>query len=90
MPEVVGGADKPLAIMNGTIAAAAIMATGFVLYIPFAIIVHVFLRWLTKQDPYLRLVYRRYNRQADRYEPWPRATAKPGARPDGFGRGLPC
>lgn len=87
----VGGADKPMAVLNGTFAAAATMATGTVYFVVVAVFVHVFLKWMTKQDPWFRPVYITFNNHGEVYEPWPAERSRTRySRPAGFCRDLPC
>lgn len=86
-PQTLGGAERRLAIVNGTVAAATIGALQTLWYLPLAWAVHRLLRWLTRRDPFFREIYMVYNRHGDIYDPWPQAGRE---RPYGFGHGLPC
>ncbi|MDE3021451.1 MAG: VirB3 family type IV secretion system protein [Pseudomonadota bacterium] len=88
--QTLAGVERRLAIFNWTLAAVFVLGAGMVSYLAVAFILHAFLRWITRKDPYLRLIYIRYNRQADEYDPWPHATQKQNRRPHGFGRGHLC
>lgn len=88
--KTIGGVEKRMAIANGTLAAALTMGTNQPLFIGLAIVVHFFLMWLTKKDPFMVKVYVRYAALADIYDPWPRRTHKRNQRPEGFGRNLLC
>ncbi|PZP64978.1 MAG: conjugal transfer protein TrbD [Azospira oryzae] len=85
-PQTLGGVERRLAIVNGTLAVAASAALWSLWYLPIAWAVHRLLKWLTKRDPFFREIYVVYNRHADVYEPWPDGGLD---RPHGFGRGLP-
>lgn len=50
---------------------------------------HIFFRWIYRNDPRLIKAYIRYMREADYYDPWTRRSIAE-ARPKGFGRGLHC
>ncbi|MBU6460732.1 MAG: VirB3 family type IV secretion system protein [Proteobacteria bacterium] len=84
------GVERRLAILNWTIAAVFVLGAGFILYLAVALLLHGLLRWMTRKDPYLRMIYVRYNTQADDYDPWPHALQRQTCRPRGFGRGLLC
>jgi len=49
---------------------------------------HNALKALSKNDPFVRRIYIVYQRQANRYEPWPEPTPKRGHRPTDMGRGI--
>jgi type IV secretory pathway TrbD component len=84
------GGERGLVIANTTVAAATVMGLKTLIWIPIAIIIHGFLVWLYKADPMTRLIYRRYNIQTDRYDPWPHANTEVNPRPEGFERGNLC
>jgi type IV secretion system protein VirB3 len=88
--KTVGGVEKRMAIANGTLAAALTMGTNQPMFLLLAVVVHFFLMWLTKKDPFTVKVYMRYALLADIYDPWPRRTIKRNARPEGFGKNLLC
>ncbi|MDE3021168.1 MAG: VirB3 family type IV secretion system protein [Pseudomonadota bacterium] len=86
--ETAGGAEKSLAVLNFTLGLAFVYATKILwLPIPFAFM-HIFLRWLTKKDPFIRKSYIKYNRMSDRLDPWPSQNMKKAWRPEGFCRGI--
>lgn len=85
--KTIGGVERKLFILNQTFMLTFVMGMSMLFYIPIGIILHFVLAKATKKDPFLRLIYIRYNRQADRYDPWPHAVQKHNARPEGFGRG---
>lgn len=84
------GAERGLVVANTTIAAASVMGFTTFYWLPFAFLIHIFLVWLFKRDPMTRLIYIRYNGQADKYDPWPHADTEVNARPEGFERGNLC
>jgi len=51
-------------------------------------VVHQAFKSLSRNDPMIRVIYVRYQTQADRYEPWPEGRSVRGLRPIGGGRGL--
>jgi type IV secretory pathway TrbD component len=85
-----GGVEFRLAMLNGTISAAIVMALQNWYYIPVAILIQLFLAWVTKKDPLVVKIYARYNLLGDVYDPWPRHTMRMNSRPEGFGKGLIC
>lgn len=88
--KTIAGVEKRMAILNGTMAAALTMGTEQLGFIPLAVILHFFLMWVTKKDPFTIKVYARYALLADVYDPWPKRTNKRNPRPDGFGKDLLC
>lgn len=84
------GGERGLVISNTTLAAATVMAFKSFLWLPIAVGIQAFLVWLYKKDPMSRLIYIRYNAQADRYDPWPSADTEVNSRPDGFDKGNLC
>lgn len=89
-PLLIAGVEKPFAIVNFTLAVLMAGDLKFYAWLPLAILAHLVLRHITREDPFTRLIYVRYNRQADHYMPWPKVRVSLGLRPQGFGRGLPC
>ena len=87
---MLGGVESRVAIVNATLAAALAMGLGLWAWLPAAVIVHALAARAMRRDPFARQVYAAYLRQADRYDPWPRAGMPRGARPPGFGRDLLC
>lgn len=88
--KTLAGAERGLVIVNVTVAGAVVMAFESWLWVPVAFMIHAFLVWLHKQDPLIRKIYLRYNRQKDRYDPWPHAMDTLNSRPDGFDKGNLC
>jgi len=89
-PLLIAGVEKPFAIVNGTLAIALVGDLHLWGWVPMAVLAHLILRRITLDDPFTRLIYVRYNHQADSYDPWPHVRIKRNRRPDGFGRALPC
>lgn len=88
--KTIGGAEAKLAIFNGTLTAVCVMGLKIWPFIFMGIAVHLVLVRLTKNDPFLRQIYIRYNRQAFTYDPWPHAVQRYNQRPLGFCRGVLC
>lgn len=88
--KTIAGVESRLAILNGTFALTA----TFALESPFPLVVaigaHYVLRYLTKSEPNLMLIYMRYRTLGDIYDPWARRNMSQHARPKGFGKGLLC
>lgn len=90
-PQLVGGVERPLAILNATVAGVFVLDLHVWCYLPVAVGIHWLLRRATRQDPFMRPIYARYARQADAYDPWPHAARSGGpVRPRPVGRGLLC
>ncbi|NDU86596.1 MAG: hypothetical protein G3I09_00205 [Ferrovum sp.] len=89
-PLLIAGVEKPFAIVNATLAIALVGDLHFYGWLGVALLIHGFLRHITADDPFMRQIYARYNRQADSYDPWPHAGSGRGKRPAGWGRGLVC
>lgn len=86
--KTIGGVERNLFILNQTFMLTFVMGLQMMFYIPIGVILHFILVRATKKDPFLRLIYLRYNRQGDRYDPWPHAIQRHNSRPEGFGRGV--
>jgi len=84
------GAERGFVIVNATICLATVMGLKTLIWVPVAFAIHIFLVWLFKNDPMTRLIYKRYNQQGDRYDPWPRANVEINDRPEGFDKGNLC
>jgi type IV secretion system protein VirB3 len=86
-----GGADRGLAIANGTMTMLLCYSSMTPTFLVVGIGVHWLLRWKSSKDPWWKQVMTVYNRYADVYEPMP--TSKFSARfkrPYGFDQDLPC
>ena len=88
--QLIGGVEKQLVILNGSLGLAISIALNNLWYIPVGMMLHFFLAWGTRKDPDFRRIYIRYSLLADIYDPWPRVSMKTNMRPKGFGRGLLC
>lgn len=84
------GAEKSLAVANLSITMAFVMAAQVWQWLLVGPVVHAFLVWLTKRDPLTRMIYIRYMRQGNRYDPWPRDGHQLNPRPRGFCQGVLC
>lgn len=91
LPRQMGGADRTLAIANGTVTLLLCYTSMTPAFLVVGIALHMLLRWKSSRDPWWREVNRVYDRYADIYEPIP--TTKFSARfkrPYGFDQDLPC
>lgn len=88
--KTIAGVESKMAILNGTLTVAITMGLETLYMIPIAIVNHMFLKWLTKNDPYLIKIYGQYRVFADVYDPWPHSSIKTNARPKGFSKGTLC
>jgi len=88
--KTIAGVEAQFIIANGTIAVAMVMGASQVYWIPVAWLLHQLLKKIYQADPNIRLVYIRYARQADRYDPWPRINQIHNHRPQGWGRYMLC
>jgi type IV secretion system protein TrbD len=91
LPRQMGGADRGLAIFNGTMTALLCYTSWSPAFLVVGVLVHVFLRWKSSTDPWWRIVTLVYNRYPDVYEP--KASSRLSARfkrPYGFDQDLPC
>ena len=88
---MVAGADRFLAILNGTITALLCYSSMSPWFLAIGFGTHALLRWVTQRDPWWRRILIVYNRYGDTYEPnvsLPFATRY--KRPYGFDTDLPC
>lgn len=88
--KTLGGVEKRMAILNGTMALTLTMAMNQPGFLALAVVLHFFLMWVTKKDPFTIKIYARYALLADVYDPWPKRINKRNPRPDGFGKNLLC
>jgi type IV secretion system protein VirB3 len=90
-PSLVAGVDPKLLVVNyGFVLLVMLLFRDLRIVAVFAVLAaaaHVFLRGIFRKDPWLRPIYIRYMRQADRYDPYPEIEPRRGLRPIGFGRG---
>lgn len=88
--KTIAGVESKMAILNGTLVTAITMGLETLNMIPIAVVNHMFLKWLTKNDPYLIKIYGQYRVFSDVYDPWPYRSIKTNARPKGFSKGILC
>lgn len=86
--KTIAGVESRLFLGNATITVALVQALANVWFVIFGFILHAFFYWLTKKEPLIIKIYGRFNRQGDRYDPWPRSNQRFNQRPRGFGRGM--
>lgn len=86
-----GGADRGLAIANGTMTALLCYSSMTPTFLVVGIAVHWLLRWKSSKDPWWKQVMTVYNRYADVYLPMPTTTFSARfKRPYGFDQDLQC
>ncbi|MGF6735545.1 type IV secretory pathway TrbD component [Paraburkholderia youngii] len=91
LPRQMGGADRGLAIANGTLTLLLCYTSMTVAFLPVGCVIHWVLRWKSSRDPWWRDVMLVYNHYPDIHEPLP--SGKFSARfkrPYGFDQDLPC
>lgn len=86
----IGGVEKRLAIMNGTLTAALLMGSHFPPAVLIGIATHLFFRHVTENEPRIVAIYLRWTKQGARYDPWVHANQNRNHRPDGMGKGNLC
>ena len=91
LPRQMGGADRALAILNGTMTLLLCYSSMTPTFLVIGIGVHWLLRWKSNRDPWWRDVMLVYNHYPDMHEPLPssRFSAR-FKRPYGFDQDLPC
>ncbi len=89
-PLLIAGVEKPFVIVNVTLTLVLVADLHMLGWLPLSVLAHMFLMHMTREDPFTRRIYIRYNRQADSYEPWPHARTLGRGRPSGFSKGVPC
>jgi type IV secretion system protein VirB3 len=91
LPRQMGGADRGLAIANGTLTALLCYSSMTPTFLVVGIAVHWLLRWLSTRDPWWKEVLVVYNRFPDVHEPLPTSRFSVRfKRPYGFDQDLPC
>jgi type IV secretion system protein TrbD len=91
LPRQMGGADRGLAIANGTMTLLLCYSSRSGWFLPLGIIGHFALRWLSQRDPWWRDILLQYNRYPDIYDSVPATKSSPRfKRPYGFDQDLPC
>jgi type IV secretory pathway TrbD component len=83
------GAEFAPAVLNFTVMLVMMMGPELLWWPLITLTIHAALRWMFARDDKLMLVYDRYRREADCYDPWPRPRQYVGKRPYGMGRNLP-
>lgn len=86
----VGGAEFQPVVLNVTLALIMLIGPGLVWWVVVAYFVHKLLQWMFLRDPHLTRIFARYMKEADLYDPWPRANQLQNKRPTGVGRDLLC
>lgn len=91
MPRQLGGAERGLAIVNGTITTLLCYSAMTLTFLVVGIAIHWVLRWLSSTDPWWRAILVVYNRYPDVHEPLASAEFSTRfKRPYGFDQDLPC
>lgn len=83
------GAEFTPTVLNITLMLVMMMGPKLLWWPFLTIMIHAGLRWMFERDDKLMLVYTRYRREGDSYDPWPRPRQTVGKRPYGMGRDLP-
>ncbi|MCG7871015.1 MAG: VirB3 family type IV secretion system protein [Candidatus Thiodiazotropha lotti] len=91
-PKLIAGVEDSFAIANITVGLTMVMHFQQWQLIPVFLLFHLALSAAGRREPAIRKVYRRYAGQGDCYEPFPRnmGAKMRNARPEGWGRGVPC
>ena len=91
-PKMLAGVEHAFAVANITIGLTMAMHFHQWQLLPVFVLFHVALSAAGRREPEIRKVYRRYAAQGDYYEPFPRnmGTRARKARPDGWGKSVPC
>lgn len=87
-PVLIAGAEPRLILLNVGVMMFMLITVKAWWWAAITWVGHQALKALSKSDPFVRTVYLVYQRQADRYEPWPERAPRRGLRPTGYGRGL--
>ena len=87
--KLVSGIDQKLFVFIWLIGVAFTVVYGYYLMAVGSFVIHMFFRWVYKNDPDTLEVYLRYRMESDVYDPWPRSNSEV-KRPKGFGRDLLC
>lgn len=86
-PKLVAGVDFKFLVVNGAVAAIALIVVKFYYWIAVTWIIHKVLQAIARKDALLRPIFMTYSKQANHYEPWPTTDSARGMRPRDFGRG---
>ena len=84
------GAEFAPTVANLTVCLIMLMGPNFYWWPLLACFVQKLLQWMFRRDPHLGLIFLRYMREGDRYDPWPRANQLLNKRPMGAARDLLC
>jgi len=87
-PPMIGGVEKRLFFLNWGVALLSVIFFKAFWGLPAALLVHLFLKRISKDEPFLRGMYIAFQYQSDRYEPFPESRPKRGLRPLLCGRGV--
>lgn len=87
-PLLVAGAEPRLLMLNVGLCMFMMISLKAWWWPACAWLIHQVLKSLTKSDPFVRSIYLVYQRQADRYEPFPEKQPRRGLRPLDLGRGV--
>jgi len=91
LPRQLGGAERGLAIANGTITTLLCYSAMTPAFLVVGIGIHWVLRWLSSTDPWWKEVLIVYNRYPDVHEPLPTTRFSVRfKRPYGFDQDLQC
>lgn len=85
-PALVAGVEERLFVFNFGVAAVLLVGPKFFWYPVVALVLHFFLRGVSKKEHLAAKIYLRYALQADAYTPWPTLLQRRGLRPTGFAR----
>ena len=84
------GAEFQPVVMNVTLCLIMIMGPGLMWWVVISYFIHKFLQWLFARDPFLTRIFFKYMKEADFYDPWPKASQRVNKRPMNAGRDLLC
>ena len=87
-PPLVAGVEPRLMVLNVGVGFVVTFLFKWWFLVGAVWLIHHALKALSKNDPFVRRIYVLYQRQADRYEPWPELTPRRGLRPLNIGRGI--
>jgi type IV secretory pathway VirB3-like protein len=87
-PPLIAGVEPRLMVLNVGIGFIVTVMLKWWVLLAVIWVTHHALKALSKNDPFVRNIYIIYQRQANRYEPWPEAAPRRGLRPINFGRGI--
>lgn len=89
-PQQIGGVERKLFILNMTLHAAMVFGMKQMFFVATAVMLHVFMRYVTKKDPLITPIYKQRIGMAETYDPWPHTNQVKGRRPHGFSRNNLC